>query len=200
MSPKSWKGECMKIRFFVVVAISVFFLTGCAVFNAKPNLRYSTIIPRSDSMGDNIYVSDFKDSRADKDKGIIGEISNGYGIKCGEIEEPSNITAWVTSALKSELKNAGYEVADSKKNIVLNGEILSLSASNFYSYQATIYLKVNVVKNGAVMIDKTYKGDSNKLDILQFSYSRGIEEALTTSLQQVIKQVIEDIDKKGGSV
>lgn len=185
----------MKIRFFAVVAVSIFFLTGCAVFNAKPNLQYSTIIPRSNSVGGNIYVNDFKDSRSDKDKGIIGEISNGYGIKCGEIEEPSNITAWVTNALKSELKNAGYEVADSKKNIVLNGEILSLSASNFYSYQATIYLKVSVLKNGAVVMDKTYKGESNKLDILQFSYKKGIEEALMASLQQAIKQVIEDINK-----
>lgn len=40
------------------------------------NLRYSTIIPRSDSIGGSVYVNDFKDSRADKDKGIIGEIYN----------------------------------------------------------------------------------------------------------------------------
>lgn len=101
----------------------------------------------------------------------------------------------MTNALKSELKNAGYEVADSKKNIVINGEIISLSASSFYSYQAAIYLRVSVVNNGAVVLDKTYKGDSNKLDILQFSYSKGIEQALTSSLQQAIKQVIEDMNK-----
>lgn len=184
----------MKIRLLTVVAILVFFLTGCAVFNAKPNLRYSPVISRSDSMGGSIYVNDFMDSRADKDQGIIGEIFNGYGIKCGEIEQPSSVTDWVTNALKSELKNAGYEVVDSKNNMVISGEIIGLSASNCYTYQATVFLKLNVVKNGAAVLDKTYKGESNKLDILQFSYSKGIEEALTGSLQQAIKQIIEDIN------
>ena len=185
----------MKKRFFAVVAISIFFVTGCAIFNAKPNLRYSTIIPKSSSIGGSIYVSDFKDSRTDKNKGIIGEIYNGYGIKCGEVEEPSNITTWVTDAFKSELENAGYEISDSNKNMIIKGEIISLSASEFYSYQATIYIKVSVMKNGTIVLDKTYKGDSSKLDMLQFSYKKGIEEALMTSLQQAIKQVIEDIDK-----
>jgi len=185
----------MKIRFFSTIVISIFFLTGCAVFNAKPSLQYSTIVLKSNLVSGSAYVNDFKDSRPDKGTGIIGEISNGYGIKCGEVKEPSDITAWVTNALKSELKNAGYETAESSKNMIINGEILSLCASSCYTYQATIYLKISVEKNSAVVLDKTYKGDSNKLDILQFSYKKGIEEALTASLQQAIGQLIEDINK-----
>lgn len=177
----------------ILMALS-FFSCGCA---ATPILKYTAVVPKSSPTNIVIYVSDFKDSRPNKGTGIIGDVINGLGMRVADIKEPPNVIQWITSSFKEELRNAGYQISSNETSLKIEGDILNISGLVSFTYGGTIFVKIRLKRDGDVLLDKTYRGNSSKLGMTEISLdiSTGCEKVLNKSLQQVIQQAIADIDK-----
>ncbi len=183
-----------KIILSIILIVLSFMSFGCA---ATPILRYTPVMPKSPPTNIFIYVSDFKDSRPNKGTGIIGDVINGVGMRVADIKEPPNVIQWITGSFKEELRNAGYQISSNEASLNIEGDVLNISSLVSFTYEGTIFIKIRLKRAGDVILNKTYRGNSSKLGMTEFSLdiSTGCEKVLNKSLQQVIQQAIADIDK-----
>lgn len=185
----------MSAKYLAVVFLISIFLLGCAdVYTVKPNLLYNATILQRPARGIVISLGEFKDVRPNKGSGTIGTVSLGADHYDG-IMEPSNIPQWVTNAFEYELTRAGYKVSKKGGVAQVEGEINDIKMSKLTGYDATIVLSILVKQGNDVFLDKKYTGQAHKYYMYASTLRRGSEEALMESLQQAIKQAIDDIDE-----
>ncbi|MDD5679732.1 MAG: YajG family lipoprotein [Candidatus Omnitrophica bacterium] len=169
--------------FFIIA-----FLSACASDTLKPFLKYSPITPSSLSNNITIQVSQFADTRSED---IIGNIRDNHGNKTADVVTDTNISEWVTDAVKSELKNAGYTIVEEKAMCTISGEVLKVCCDVSPYYEGEVRLKVTVKKDNNTLFDKMYSGRVTDLNWGSTAKSCGI--ILERSLQQAMHRIVTDV-------
>lgn len=180
-------------KLFVVSSIFLF-ISGCAFGNRRPCLTYTPF--SSSQPGNNITlrVIPFEDSRQFKD--TVGYSRNGFGMPCAKVIPQNSVTEWVTSALKLELTNAGYNTSEQEDvSDVIEGEVLDIFCDTYMSYEGRAMLKVVLKKDGKVILDKNYS--ANKTGGINWAATASsFAKTLDETLQDVLRQVVFDINKE----
>ncbi len=91
----------------VTVALST---AACAFVDHKIQLepRDPPIVAAGDIAGDQVFLSLFQDTRANKR--VIGEVVNNYGMRTANLITKDTPAIWLANGLKTALENAGYTV------------------------------------------------------------------------------------------
>ena len=150
-----------KMHVVFAVVLSIVFLSGCAFGTRHPMLEYNTVTPVKPANNISIKISTFSDTRPDKN--VIGNVRNGWGMKTADVITDTNIADWVSTALKSELKNAGYNVIEEDTKNLISGEVLKVYCDTYLNYEGEVMIKVVLKKDNSVILDKTYSGKSSDL-------------------------------------
>lgn len=174
---------------FIVVLLMIF-ASGCAFGTRRPILNYTAVTPVRTPNNIAIKVVAFEDSRINKK--AIGEVRNAYGMKTADVITDTNIAEWITNALKSELRNAGYTVIEAAENEI-QGEILKVYCRALLSYEGEVTIKVSLRKGNKKLLDKMYSGEASKLNLVCTAKSYGI--TLEESLQKAMIKVVSDVDR-----
>ena len=168
-------------------------LSSCAFGTRRPVLSYTAITPSSPSNGIPIYVAPFSDERFDKD--LIGYMRNGYGMRTAKVITETNLSDWVTDALKAELANAGYTVVDKDPDAAqVSGEILQVFCDAFWMYEGKVELDVSLRQGDAEILREKYRGTSQDVNIAGTSKSYAL--TLEKSLQNLLRDVVRDVNSR----
>lgn len=174
---------------FLIVPLLIC-LSSCAFGTRRPILSYTAVTPVRSPNNIVIKVVAFEDSRVNKK--TIGEVRNAYGMKTADVITETNIVAWITNALKSELRNAGYTVKETTGENEIQGEILKVYCAALLNYKGEVMMKVSLKKGDEVLLDKMYSGEASKLNLA--CTAKGYGTTLEESLQKAMIQVVSDVD------
>lgn len=180
-----------KTRLMAVIGFMAFLLGGCAFGTRRPLLEYRAVTANSQPKNITIYVERFKDERTEKN--VIGHVRNGWGLKTADVVTDTDISQWVTDALKAELGNGGYIVAKDRTKLTAEGEVITVYCDSFMQYEGTVTLGIVLKRNGEVLIDKKYNGKATNLNWA--ATSQGYGKTVEQSLQNVMKQILSDINQ-----
>lgn len=187
----------MKRMFFYCVL--VLFCCGCATFKTYADLKYSVHSSVGSAKGVTVCVKKFEDARSHKQ---IGD---------NTVEAPilskNDISEWVTSALREEMKTAGYKIDDRESQIIISGKILYLYCKQEYTFEPAIKLEVKVSRGEESIIEKEYSqamsvknpAQNISTDMVRMlipgmsRQEKYLADALEQCLQQLMEQVIKDI-------
>ena len=170
----------------------IFYFSGCAFGTRHPLLEYKPVTAKSQPKNIAVYVENFKDERTEKN--LIGNVRNGWGLKTADVVTDTNVSDWITNALKAELGNGGYVVAKDRTELVTGGEVLTVYCDSFMQYEGNVTVSVVLKKGDQVLIDKKYTGKATNLNWAATAKSYGL--TLEQSLQNVMKQITSDINQK----
>lgn len=183
----------MRTKLFAMLLVSVLLLdiNGCAFGTRRPILEYSPITSIRPSNNIVLQVIQLEDNRSDKN--IIGNVRNAWGMKTADVVTDTNISRWITSALKSELKNAGYTVVDENSENEIKGEVTRVYCDALLNYEGEVSIKIVLNRGGEGLLNKIYSGKASALNWAATAKSYGV--ILQRSLQQAMNQVITDVDR-----
>ena len=178
------------IRF--LSSILVIGLTGCASyqFTKRPVLDYKTITIARKPNNISINVIRFEDDREDKEK--LGMQTGGLFLEGGDVVTETDISEWITGSLKAELKNAGYTIIAKGGKIKLSGIIERVRSNSTINYTGEIVIKLMLVKDNKVVLNKLYTGTSK--DLCWTETDRGFANILEKALQNTLQQIVNDIN------
>lgn len=180
------------IKLVYMVLLSAVFISGCAFGTRRPVLKYTIGTEPQSSKGITVYVSPFVDDWVDKN--VIDHVRNGWGLKTAKVVTETNISNWVTDALKSELKNIGYSIAnDSTTPIKISGEIVEVYVTSFMLYEGRVVVEVSLLIDNEKIFTEKYSGNDESLNWAATAKSYGI--TLERSLQTALKRAVYDIDR-----
>jgi len=112
----------MHKKSFLLLAVMFFFLTGCAVTNyTMPTPSYQPSFNKIESSGKYAIFTkiDYQPVFQNEPK-AIGVKKNGYGQETARIYLSENIEDWLKKSFEQELRAAGFNVIDTRKNKVVN--------------------------------------------------------------------------------
>jgi uncharacterized lipoprotein YajG len=112
----------MHKKSFLLPVVMFFFLTGCAVTNyTMPAPSYQPSFNKIESSGKYAIFTkiDYQPVFQNEPK-AIGVKKNGYGQEMARIYLSENIEDWLKKSFEQELKAAGFNVVDTRKNEVVN--------------------------------------------------------------------------------
>ena len=178
----------------LLLLVLVLCLSGCAFGTRKPLLTYTATLPTASKNNIAIKVATFKDERTwSKEK--IGDVKNGYGMRCADIIPQNSVTGWIENAFKTELSNAGYTISDDASTATtLEGTVLDVYVNAYMNYGGRIKLNVVLKKDNNIILSKEYFSEKNcgpAWASTEASFAKTIE----TTLQDVMKNIIPDINK-----
>lgn len=180
-----------KKTYFILLMLSLLFISGCAFGTRHPVLTYDVFTTPEPAKNISIYVSEFKDERIDKN--IIGHVRNGWGLKTAKVITETNISDWITEALKAELENIGYTITDNPNaSISVSGEVIEIYVSSFMMYEGKASIEISLMKNGKEVFTRKYSGTDSSLNWASTAKSYGI--TLERSLQNVLSEAVHEID------
>ena len=187
-------------------------LSGCATVDQKINLSYA---PGDRSFGQHsgeIVVSRIDPPahiRNSKGEWIIGSLNNVHGIHQADLLSDHSLGEWITEALLTELKHAGYAAnfiaalpPGTARGVLVTDIYTSVnvdqgSVSDEVKYE--LKFNVEVFLNGAKVKTFTLASRNNKTVPLSISIEEK-EKILLQSLQDIMQQIIPEIialtDKK----
>ncbi len=171
---------------------SMLLLTGCST---TTYLGYTSVLEQSKSNSITLNLNSFEDARESKKK--IGSLKNGYGIPIVHIYADNSVSDWVTSALASELKNAGYSMLDDSNTLgkyVIEGVILKAYASSYMTYNGKLRVEITVKENGVEIFRKLY-ATKCRAGVNVIAQSSKVAKALELNLQKVCTQFISDLNE-----
>jgi uncharacterized lipoprotein YajG len=179
---------------WVLLSVLAIVLSGCAFGTRRPMLTYSVILPAASKNNIAIKVEPFKDERTwSKEK--LGDVRNGYGMRCADIIPQNSVTEWLTDAFKKELANAGYTVSeDQNTDINLEGIALEVYVNAYMNYGGRIKLKVTLKKNDKEILSKEYSEEKN-CGMAWASTAASFGKTIELTLQDLMKKIIPDINK-----
>jgi len=147
------------------------------------------VIPVQESKNIALQLKSFDDER--KDKESVGSIRNLYGMPIITIKTDSDVPQWMSSALKAELTNAGYDVLDSAR-YVIEGKIKKVFSSTYFMYHGELLVDIALKSDGTVIFQKSY--NTNKGGGINWIASPSqCMNTLERNLQTVCKQFINDL-------
>jgi hypothetical protein len=177
------------LSLFLVCALLV---SGCAFGTRRPYLDYQVTTPAKQANNISITVNPLSDERTwSKEK--IGDVRNGYGMRCADIIPQNSVTEWIRAALVDELKNAGYNVVDSDAQNVVSGEVTEVYCNAYMRYGGRVGFHLSLKKDGASVMDKKYEVEKSS-GVAWASTAESFGNAMKFTLQDAMKQVITDVD------
>lgn len=180
----------------LIIILLIIFLSGCAFNTRRTFLEYTAITPARNANNIMVEVAPFEDDRPDKD--IIGNVRNIFGEKAAGIISETSASEWITGALKSELKNAGYTIVEKDAKNKIQGVVMKAYCDTLVNYQGEVMIKVLLKSNNNVLLDKVYSGKSSDLSGVVVQTLKSYRNILQKSLQQTMIQVVGDIDEALG--
>ncbi len=182
----------MNKKYLPIVLLPVIALAGCAFGTRHPLLDYKPLAKSAGPRNIAVYVENFKDERTEKN--VIGHVRNGWGIKTADVVTDTNISEWITNALKSELGNSGYVVAKDRTDIQAGGEVLTVYCDSFMLYEGKVQIEMVLKRKDEILLNKKYLGKASNMNWAATAKSYGL--TVEQSLQNVMKQVVDDINQK----
>lgn len=183
-----------KSRRLLIIGITVLSLSGCAFGTRRPLLTYNSILTSQPKNNIAIKVLPFKDERT-WSKQKIGDVRNGFGVRCADIIPQNSVTEWITTALKEELTNVGYTVSDSTNaaNIV-EGEALEVYTNAYMNYGGKINIHMSLKQNGKEILSKNYSAQES-CGVNWAATAKSHAKTMELTLQSLMKQILPDINK-----
>ncbi len=179
-----------KVLLFVLVLL----LSGCAFGTRRPMLTYSTILPAAPKNNITIKVAPFKDERTWSTE-KIGDVRNGYGMRCADIIPQNSEEEWLADAFRKELTNAGYVISDDTNTAVtLEGTALDIYVNAYMNYGGRLKLNIVLKKSDKVILSKEYSAERN-CGMAWASTAASFGKTLEITLQDIMKKIIPDINK-----
>lgn len=174
--------------------VLVLFLSGCALGTRRPMLTYSTTFPAAPKNNIAIKVGPFKDERT-WSKVKIGDVRNGYGMRCADIIPQNNVTEWIRGAFKKELTNAGYNVSDDlNTTTTLEGAVLEVYVNAYMNYGGRVKLNIVLRRGNESVLSKEYSAEKN-CGMAWASTAASFGKTIEMALQDVMKKIVPDINK-----
>jgi Uncharacterized lipoprotein len=184
----------MKWTSIVVGAICAISGYGCAFGTRHVMLTYpsdlaATAATRTAS-GTTVAVRAFEDKR--NERGRVGEVRNGFGMRTAEVKADNNVVDWVRSAVMAELKKAGYRPLPdptARGEIVIDGTILRVYCTALASYEGEVRFRAVVQDQGNKILDDVYTGEGGvgmNWTASSKSYGRSLNEALTEAARKLV--------------
>jgi uncharacterized lipoprotein YajG len=183
----------MKKGMALILISFLILLSGCAFGTRKPLLTYSTILsaaPKNDIV---VKVHPFKDERTwSKEK--IGDVKNGYGMRCADIIPQNDVAEWITDAFKKELTNAGYTVTDDvNTTATIEGVVLEVYVDAWMNYGGRVKLNMVLKKGEKSILDKEYYATKN-CGLNWAATAETYGKTIQLTLQDLLSKVIPDIN------
>ena len=176
----------------LVLLVCVLFVSGCAFTGRRLMLNYSVVLPAAQKNNIAVKVNQFKDERT-WSKTKVGDVKNGYGMRCSEIIPQNDVCVWITDAFKAELTNAGYTVNNDTAVNNIEGAVLEVYTDAWMNYGGRIKLNVVLKKDGKEILTKHYEVQKN-CGLNWAATTESYAKTLELTLQDIMKQVIPDID------
>jgi len=178
----------------IVLLFLVLSLSGCAFGTRRPTLAYSIILPAAPKNNITIKVAPFKDERTwSKEK--IGDVRNGYGMRCADIIPQNSEEEWLADAFKKELTNAGYIISNETNTVAtLEGTAHEIYVNAYMNYGGRLKLSIVLKKSDKVVLSKEYSAERN-CGIAWASTAASYGKTLEITLQDIMKKIIPDINK-----
>lgn len=182
---------------------------GCAFGTRQPTLIYppaaepgvsgvAQAAPQPAAKNVAIVLNAFGDQRSDK-KGV-GTVRNGFGMRTAEVIPTNSVPQWVTEAMRTELKNAGYTLASEPPasgappgSVAVNGDVLNAFCDVYFTYTGQVSLLVKANRDGKVLLDRHYSGEGSaglNVAATEESYAQSLALALSAAL----KKFVADLD------
>jgi len=174
------------------ITVSVILVSGCAFGTRRPLLDYQTTMPSKAQNNISISIDPLSDARTWSKK-KIGNVRDGFGMRCGEVVPQNSVTEWIRNALKDELKNSGYSVVDSGTQNVISGEVNEVYCNAYWNYGGRVGFHLVVKKDGTSILDKKYAFEKNA-GTCWAATAESFANTMKFTLQEVMKQVIDDIN------
>jgi len=183
-------------------------LGGCAFGTREATLRYppvaeptsgtaqaaTTQLP-SANRGE-IALAPFADARSDKSR--VGSVRNGFGMQTASVVTKDDIAAWVTTALRTELTNAGYRVVDgasgTASGLLLTGDLTHLWCDSYFNYNGEVALDVRLRAAGQMLMNKKIEGNGSA-GTNWAATAEAYGQTLALSLADALKKLVAEIDK-----
>lgn len=177
--------------FCIFIFSILFVISGCAFGTRRPTLTYTPALSVASTKNISIKVMPFEDRRHNKEE--IGYVRNTYGMRCAKVISTNDVSEWITAALKAELRNAGYALSDDAQNVV-SGDIIEVFCDIFLAYEGKVMVRI-ILKNGEeVILDKNYSAKEEEMNWA--ARATTITKVLEKTLQNIMRQVVFDINKK----
>ena len=189
---KSLRRVIMK-KGILIVGIGLLLLSGCAFGTRRPLLTYTTALPPAPKNNITVTVAPFKDQRVwSKEK--LGDVRNGYGMRCADIIPQNSVTDWLRDAFRKELVNAGYTIyEDAKADTDLEGTALEVYVNAYMSYGGKIKLNITLKKDDKAILSKEYYTEKN-CGLAWASTEESFAKTIEMTLQEIMKKIIPDIN------
>lgn len=183
----------MKTKFLFLMII--FLVSGCCWGNRRPLLTYSPVLAPQPKNNIALKITTFEDKRTIKD--IVGSLRDvTSGIRCGKVIPQNSVTEWITDALKAELTNAGYTISNQESTLdVISGEVFSVFCDAAFTYDGSIGIKVMLKRNDKVVLEKQYSAKKSRVGNYAMT-GRAFAKTLEMTLQDTLKQVVNDLNKE----
>ncbi|MDQ7779771.1 MAG: YajG family lipoprotein [Planctomycetota bacterium] len=188
----SWRNQSVVV-FCIVVCSGV----GCAFVQRHPMLSYDAALSPASPNGAAVTVGDFADQRTwSRDK--IGDIRNGFGMKCADIVPRNSVTDWIREAFIKELSNAGYTISDADSTTpVINGIVLDVYTNSLVNFVGRVRLKVILTKDGQEVLNKEYFYENINNDAASlFNTEESYAEMMKMTLQYLMKTIVPELNQK----
>lgn len=177
-------------RTIVWLIFLTLFMTGCATIT--PDIKYKTALPTQKQKNIKVSLTEFQDARSLSQKGVIGQTYNDMGMKAGDVLEPKDLMGGMQKALTDELINAGYQLTNDRKDIVIKASVEAVSCGYQKGINANVRIKFEVFEKNIKVIEHLYSGDSGDLPLFSQDYCGA---PLTKCIQDTMTSFVKDLDK-----
>ena len=179
-----------KILVGVYSLVLIFFISGCATIT--PEIKYKPVLPAQKSKNVSVTIKEFLDGRPVSEKGIIGQTYNAYDMKVGDVLEPKDLLSSMQKSLVDELTNAGYQLTENRKGVVIKATVENVSCGYRNAISANVRIKFEVFEKDTKVLDHLYGGDSGNQPLFNQDYCG---KPLTKCVQDIVTTFVKDLDK-----
>lgn len=151
--------------------------------------------------GEPIILLPFADERSEKR--VIGEVRNGWGMRTADVVTEGDIAKWVTEAIETELKKAGYNVtkvedlSSPSSGRVVAGEVLTVYCSALLSYEGEVSFYARVEENGKEVFRRRYTGEGSA-GLNWTATERSYGNSLSLALASAVGSFVADLNSIKG--
>ncbi len=182
---------------YLLLIVSLFLLTGCAVTRDHISLNYDPMmdvekVPEAENIKVQVTIND---KRVNKDR--VGRKINGYGMPMALIVCENQVDELVKEALVRELTNRGFIQSPQDPQILVDVDLRKVSNKfkiGFWSprssSQTNLQLRVKS-PDGSIKYVKTALGKGENKSF-HFFAGPNAKIALERSLKDAIAQIVED--------
>ena len=189
--------------FFVLTCILVSFGSGCAFTDQNAILKYTPVSDTTGGAGEvQVAKPTVSDMKLLKGKQVIGTVKNTLGMVTADVLSEYSVEEWFRSAVVAELGRAGYQAqtTETLPAACLRGVELAIIKAwvdqdpGFWTVGAVanVQFRLTLYSNGTrikeILAEGTGQGSRSAI-----GHTGTKESAMTTALQQAMKQAMPEI-------